>query len=124
MNLLQRIQKRTAIGLLALVLLAVGIALTIRGATGAGAVECQASSLRLGVLCCLIWLAYPELIKLPGWLFPALACAGLAAYRWPRLFALVPLIAAAGWLLQPRGKRRRRVASRSSKREPSQPRDV
>jgi hypothetical protein len=119
-------QKRTAIALLALILLAVGIALTIAGATGAGAVECQASSLKLGVLCCLVWLAYPELIKLPGWLFPALACTGLAAYRWRWLFALVPIIAAGGWLLhpRPRKKTRRRIASRSGTREPSQPRDV
>ena len=28
---------------------------------------------------CLIWLAYPELLKLPGWLFPALFCTALAA---------------------------------------------
>jgi hypothetical protein len=76
------------------------------------------------VLCGLVWLAYPELIKLPGWLFPALACTGLAAYRWRWLFALVPIIAAGGWLLQPRGKNRRRIASRSRPREPSQPRDV
>ena len=109
---------------MALVLLTIGIVLTIEHPTSAVAVESQASSLRLGVLCCLIWLAYPELIKIPGWLFPALACTGLAVFRWPRLFALVPIIAAGGWLLQPRGKNRRRVASRSHRREPSPPRDV
>jgi hypothetical protein len=119
-------QKRTAIALLALLLLAIGFALWLGGATGAAAVECQASSLRLGVLCCLVWLAYPELIKLPSWLFPALFCTALAAYRWRWLFALVPLVAAVGWLLQPRPRRkaRRRIASRSRAREPSQPRDA
>ena len=116
--------KRTSIGLLALVLFAVGIALTIGGATGAGAVECQASSLRLGVLCSLVWLAYPELIRLPGWLFPALLCSALAAFRWRWLFAVVPLIAFGGWLLQPRRKRGRRAASDRRIREPSQPHDI
>jgi hypothetical protein len=116
--------RRTAIGLLAVVLFAIGIALTLSGVTGAGALECQASSLRLGVLCSLVCLAYPELIKLPGWLFPALACSGVAAYRWRWLFALVPFIAAAGWLLQPRGKRRRRTTARSRPREPTQPSDA
>jgi hypothetical protein len=124
LNPLSRMQKRTLIGLLAFVLFAIGIALSIGGATGAAAIECQASSLKLGVLCCLIWLAYPELIRLPGWLFPALACTGLAAYRWRWLFWLVPLVAAAGWLLQPRPRGRRRPASRTRPREPSQPRDV
>jgi hypothetical protein len=119
-------QKRTIIALMALVLLAIGIGLWISGAPGAAVAESQASSLKLGVLCCLVWLAYPELIKLPGWLFPALLCTGLAAYRWRWLFALVPLIAAAGWLLQPRPRRnrRRRITSRSRQRESSQPRDV
>lgn len=117
-------QKRTLIALMALTLLAIGAALWFSGASGAAAVECRASSFKLGVLCCLVWLAYPELIKLPGWLFPALAAAGLAAYRWRWLFWLVPVIAAAGWLLQPRRKRRRAAPRpRSATRETSQTRD-
>ncbi|HEX3999587.1 MAG TPA: hypothetical protein VHX65_13625 [Pirellulales bacterium] len=116
-------EKRTVIGLMAFALLAIGIGLTMGGATSAPAIECEASSLRLGVVCSLLWLAYPELVKLPGWLFPAICCTALAAYRWRWLFALVPIIAAAGWLLQPRGKRRR-TARRSPTRKRSQSRDV
>jgi hypothetical protein len=66
MTPLSLIQKRTAIALMALALLAIGTVLTLSHATGAAALECQASSFRLGVLCGLVWLAYPELIKLPG----------------------------------------------------------
>src|ERR1700722_17323011 len=106
MNPLQSIHKRTAIALMALALLAIGVVLTIEQPTTPRAVEGQASMLKLGVLGGLIWLAYPELIKLPGWLFPALACTGLAAYRWRWLFALVPIIAAGGWLLPPRPRKK------------------
>ena len=112
--------RRALIALMALVLLAIGIALWLDGATGAGAVEAQAQCLKLGVLCALVWLAYPELMKLPGWLFPALFCTALAAYRWRWLFALVPIIAAAGWLLQPR-RTRRGTARRGRPRDRASP---
>jgi hypothetical protein len=116
-------QKRTLIGLSALFLLAVGCVVTISGASGAMAAEGQSSSLKLGVICSLIWLAYPELIKLPSWLFPAMFCTALAAYRWRWLFAFVPIIAAVCWLLKPRRKNLS-VSSRRPRREPSQPRDA
>jgi hypothetical protein len=116
-------QQRTLIGIAGLVLFAIGGGLTLNGATGAMAAECQASSLKFAVLCGLVWLAYPELIKLPGWAFPALFCALLAAYRWRWFFVLVPILAAVGWLLKPRGKDSA-TRSRRPRPEPGQPRDA
>jgi hypothetical protein len=114
--------KRTLLALMALALLITGIVLALAHADGAAAMEIRASCFRLSVLCCLIWLAYPELMKLPTWLFPAIACIALAAYRWPRLLWLVPILAAGGWLLKPRGKRRP-AASRSAARQSSRSQD-
>ncbi len=98
MTVLQHKQKRLLIGVLGLVLLAIGAWLTFSGATGAAALDGKMSSIRLGLLCCLIWLAYPELIKIPAWLIPAAVVAALAIYRWPKFLALVPIIAGVCWL--------------------------
>jgi len=116
-------QRRNLIGLSALFLLAIGGVFTISGATGAMAAEGQASSFKLGVICGLIWLAYPELLKLPSWLFPVLFCTALAAFRYKWLFVLAPIVAAVCWLLKPRPKNNS-VSSRHSRRELSQPRDA
>ena len=58
--------------------------------------------LRIGIILAVFWLAYPDLVVLPRWLFPAVLVIGLAMIRWRWLFWAVPVVIFLGWLLRPR----------------------
>ncbi|MEX2112760.1 MAG: hypothetical protein WD845_06210 [Pirellulales bacterium] len=89
--------QRHALGVLAIVLLAVGVATYGRQDTAvAGA------CLRIGAVLALLWLAMPQLRDVPAWLLGALGVVLLIVLRWPKLlWAMLPL-AAVLWLLRPR----------------------
>jgi hypothetical protein len=94
---------RATIGLIALVLLGVGV-FTRDSATdslsGAGG-----ASLRVGVVMALWWLAYPQTQRLPRWLAVACAVTLLLIMRWPKLLLVaIPLLAVL-WFLGPRTRR-------------------
>lgn len=87
--------NRTAIGIIALVLLVGGAGLLIWPLDWDGNQALTAACLRVGIVMGAIWLAMPQLARLPGWLIQAVVVvAVVCAYR-PRLalFA-VPLLLA------------------------------
>jgi hypothetical protein len=93
--------QRHLLGVLAVVLLAVGVVMHVRGdAAVAG------TCLRIGAVLALLWLAMPQLREMPTWILGALGLALLLVLRWPKLlWAMLPL-AVVLWLLRPRGVRR------------------
>ena len=90
---------RTKLGVLALFLIAAAGVLKVFGSSSPfaaeGWMECYCGSpIILGT----IWLAYPDVSRLPLWTFPALALIGLAAFRWKVLLLAVPPVLFFGWL--------------------------
>lgn len=64
-----------------------------------------ASMLRIGCVLGAIWLAYPELSRLPRWLVPLLIGVAVAIAVKPKLaLFLVPLVLAV-LILRPKGKK-------------------
>jgi hypothetical protein len=90
--------RRALLGLLALVLLATGLI-----AWGGANETISGTSLRLGIVLALVWLAWPQLRRLPVWIVAVVGVALVLAMRWPKLlWGLLPL-AVLLWLLRPRG---------------------
>lgn len=55
----------------------------------------RAAFIRVGALCAVIWLAYRELERLPGWLFSVIPIAGVLVAARPRwAIVIVPLVLA------------------------------
>jgi hypothetical protein len=93
--------RRHALGIIALVLLAVGIG-TLATSEGALSGTC----LRVGGVLAILWLAWPQLQEIPLWLVGVIGVALLVVLRFPKLlWAAVPL-AFVLWLLRPRAPRR------------------
>ena len=109
--------RRHAMGSIALVLLAIGIAFTIWPPSEAAAKFLQGSCIKSGLVLGAAWLAYPQLNRLPGWAFSGLMVFLVAAAARPRVVMalsryavfLVPLLFAI-WLLR-RLKRKTRERS-------------
>jgi hypothetical protein len=99
-------------GGIAATLLAVGIAFSIWPPSEATAQFLQGSCIKSGLVLGAAWLAYPQLDRLPGWLFSGLIVFLMAAAVRPRVVMalsryavfLLPLVFAI-WLLR-RLKRR------------------
>jgi hypothetical protein len=93
---------RASIGLIALVLLAVGLlgplsaSESITGMAGA--------CLRVGIMMGIWWFAYPQTKNIPAWLTAACFVTLLLVMRWPKLLVVaIPLLAIL-WFLGPREK--------------------
>lgn len=101
--------RRHAVGGLAIVFLAAGIGLWLFPIHGAGYEQAWSIGLRIGVVLGLYWLAYPEIQRLPGWLWLVVPLVLLAVVirplRW-LLLLLLPLAILLA-LLRPREKHRR-----------------
>ncbi len=88
---------RPTIGLIAVVLLAVGFFLHNQPDTAV-----SAACLRIGLIMSLLWYAHPQVKDVPGWLV-ALGVVGLfVVMRWPKLLVFAVPIAALLWLLRPK----------------------
>jgi hypothetical protein len=98
------ISKRTKLGVLAVLLLATAGVLKLIPAEHAPAnsVGLFGACWRIGFVLAVFWLAYPDLVRLPRWLMPAVLLVGLAMARWPWLLWSVPAVIFVGWLLRPR----------------------
>jgi hypothetical protein len=104
-------------GGIAVALLAVGIAFTIWPPGQAAASFLQGSCIKSGLVLGAAWLAYPQLNRLPGWLFSGLIVFLIAAAIRPKVVMalsryavfLLPLLFAI-WLL----RRLKRKPSQSS----------
>ena len=92
--------QRPALGLIAIVLLAIGVA------THGGDYETvSGSSLRIGAVLAVFWLAYPQLQRVPRWLMATLGACMLAVMIRPKLIVVVLPLAGLLWLLRPRAPR-------------------
>ena len=94
---------RAAIGLFAIVLLAVGVFARLQADEsfyGAGG-----ASLRVGVIMAIWWLAYPQAKQVPLWLSVACAVTLFLVMRWPKLLLVAIPFLAVLWFLGPRPRR-------------------
>jgi len=99
--------RRHAIGIIALGLLAAAAALAIWPHEWADNVALLGALVRVGVVMVVLWLAYPDLQRLPGWI-PAVVVVLLVilAFR-PRWFLIALPIVIALAILRPRAPRSR-----------------
>ena len=91
---------RPTIGLIAIVLLVVGLA-----TYGQSDQTLSSACLRVGVVMAILWFAHPQLSNLPRW---AVAAGGVGLFvvaRWPRLLVIALPLAVILWLLRPRPRR-------------------
>lgn len=94
---------RGAIGLFAIVLLAVG--LLARNHPEEALYGFGGASLRVGLFMAIWWLAYPQAKNMPRWLAVACAVTLFVVMRWPKLLLVaIPLLAVL-WFLGPRPRR-------------------
>ena len=93
---------RPTIGLIAVVLLAIGLA-----TRGQSDETLSAACLRVAVVMGILWFAHPQLKNLPRWLVAASAVGLFVVMRWPRLVVIVLPLVVILWLLGPRAPRGR-----------------
>ena len=94
---------RPTIAVLAVVLLCGGIYLSFAKPEGTLVTGLHAACWRVGGLLAAIWIAHPQLAKLPSWVYLLFFAATLAIAVRPRLAIIVlPLVIVAFWL-RPRG---------------------
>lgn len=86
--------RRHIIGVMALALLMGGLLLWIWTPRDQGALmQMEAACWRIGGCLAVLWLAYPDLLNIPRWLWIALPVLILVLAKWPRLFLLIiPLL--------------------------------
>ncbi len=86
--------RRRIIGIMAVALLALGLMIWIcRPGEQGSLVQLEAACWRIGGCLAVLWLAYPDLGKIPRWIWIALPVLILVMARWPRLFfIIVPLL--------------------------------
>ena len=97
--------RRVAIGIISLLFLTVGIGLYIWPPDSGGAfLEALTGALvRVGVVMFAFWLAYPQVSRIPPWIFGGMFVGSAVVAVRPRLFFLVIPVLFAFWLLRPRG---------------------
>ena len=93
---------RPTVGIIALVLIGLALLLTFGPWTPVGSEGWLAACWRIGVVMCLLWLAHPQLERLPGWIaVPIIGSLLLAAWR-PKLLLVGLVIFFAMAILRPR----------------------
>jgi len=99
--------RRHATGVIALVLLLLAAWFYVSPPTGPVGQELQAAFGRIGVVMAVIWLAYDQVKRVPGWLLWTLPVLVIAlAFRPRYLLILVPLVIVLA-ILRPRSSPRR-----------------
>jgi len=99
--------RRSVFGLLALMCLAVGIYFSGIGSGGSPAdtdMFVYGISMRIGMVLGAIWLAYPELSRIPRWMYVILLIAATAVMIQPKLILVIAPIVIAIWVFRPRAK--------------------
>jgi len=94
--------RHHAIGVLALILLTTGVAVWWHPIPGAWGQSVKAACFRLGPFLAVLWLAYPQVCKLPVWILwtiPVLVALLVLRPRWFLLALPIVLLLA---ILQPR----------------------
>ena len=86
---------RPTIGIIALVLLASAVLLWLRPLDWGGQQALLAACVRLGAVMSALWLAHPQVSRLPGWIVPTVLVAAIVVAIRPKLIVIaVPLIIA------------------------------
>jgi hypothetical protein len=99
--------RRHAVGLIAIVLLSLAVYFWIWPPTGPVGQELQAAFGRIGVVMVVVWLAYDQLKRVPGWLLWTLPVMLVAlAWRPKWLLVLIPALIVLA-ILRPRPRPRR-----------------
>ncbi len=99
--------RRHIIGIIALLLLLGACIYWISPPQSEWSHQLEAACWRVGPLLVMLWIAYPQLHYMPGWLWAAVPVLVIVLARWPRGFLLaIPLVIALA-VLQPRFGRRR-----------------
>jgi hypothetical protein len=94
--------RRTKLGILVLLLFAASGLLKLFESSSPLAEESFGACLRFGIILGAFWLAYPDLVRLPIWIYPAVVLLALAAIKFKLLLFAVPPVLFLGWLLRPR----------------------
>ncbi len=94
---------RPTVGVLALALLVISIALRIWYPSDTATAD---ACLRPALVFGLLWLALPQMRQLPRWMTVAVAVAALVVLWRPKALLLVLPILAAMWVLRPRRTKR------------------
>ncbi len=92
--------QRHAIGATAIVLIVLGV--WTHGDTESAV---SGVCLRVGAVLGFLWLALPQLQRVPPWLIGVLAVSLLVVMRWPKLLLAAVPLAIVLWLLRPRPHR-------------------
>jgi len=80
------IWRRHAMGIIAAVLLALGLAFWVWPPTGGGGEFLHGSLIKSGLVLGAAWLAFPQLDRMPGWLFVTVVGVLLVVAVKPRIF--------------------------------------
>ncbi len=99
--------RRILVGIIAILLLVGAVYFHLFPPAGAFWTQLEAACWRVGALMAVIWLAYPEVARLPGWLVgtvPVLAV--ILAFR-PKLFLVAVPVVIALAILKPKPPRKR-----------------
>ena len=109
--------RRHILGILALLFLVGGVAFWIWPPRPGSMEFLHGTCIKVGLVLAAIWAAYPQLVRLPGWVFGAIVGVMVLAAIRPKVTGLI-LIAAVKysaylipvfillWFLRPRGKKK------------------
>jgi len=92
---------RPTVGILALAVLGLGAVLSLLG-TEDGYQAWGSGLLRVGLALGALWLALPELKRLPVWMLISVAVLLVVLARWPKQFFVALVVAVAFAILRPR----------------------
>ena len=98
--------RRIAIGIIAVLLFVGAVYFHVCPPAGAAWTQLEAACWRVGALMAVVWLAYPEVARLPGWLLGVVPILGVVLALRPKyLLIAVPIVIAMA-ILKPRARRR------------------
>ena len=98
--------RRIAIGIIAIVLFVGAGYFHVQPPEGAFWTQLEAACWRVGALMAVIWLAYPEVARLPAWALGMVPILGLVLALRPKyLLIAVPIVIAMA-ILKPKVRRR------------------
>lgn len=92
---------RPSVGILALILLTTGTLLWAFGSEAENSTAWVAACWRIGLALGALWLALPQLHRVPGWLIAAILFVALVVARQPRVMLLAVAVAIAFSVLKP-----------------------
>ena len=99
--------RRHAIGVIAIVLLLGAGALWIWPLETTWYVPLQSACSRLGPCMAVLWLAYPEVKRLPAWLLPTIPLLIVILAVKPKLFLIALPIVILMLIIRPKGRQRK-----------------